>query len=93
MYINISAKDEQSDAPEGFENWFVMINVPGNTGQNWDELIVSARKRIIERINKALNIDIESLIEAEDVLEPRTIESRTQSFQGSLYGAASNDRF
>ena len=93
VYINISAKDEQSDAPEGFENWFVMINVPGNTGQNWDELIVSARKRIIERINKALNIDIESLIEAEDVLEPRTIESRTQSFQGSLYGAASNDRF
>jgi phytoene dehydrogenase-like protein len=52
-----------------------------------------ARKRVIERINKALNTDIESLIEAEDILEPRTIESRTQSFQGSLYGAASNDRF
>ncbi len=93
VYINISSKDEHSDAPEGCENWFVMINVPGNTGQNWDELIPLARKRVIERINKALNTDIESLIEAEDILEPRTIESRTQSFQGSLYGAASNDRF
>jgi diapolycopene oxygenase len=93
VYINISAKDELKDAPEGCENWFVMINVPGNTGQNWDKLIPLARKRIIERINKALNTDIETFIEAEDVLEPRTIESRTQSYQGSLYGAASNNRF
>jgi len=56
-------------------------------------LIRTARKTIIERINKALETDIESLIEEEALLEPRTIESRTESFQGSLYGAASNDRF
>ena len=93
VYINISAKDELKDAPEGCENWFVMINVPGNTGQNWDELIPLAKKRILERINRALKTNIESYIEVEDVLEPRTIESRTQSYQGSLYGAASNNRF
>lgn len=93
VYVNISAKDEKTDAPVGCENWFVMINVPGNTGQNWDELIPQAREKIIRRINKALNIDIEPLIEAEELLEPRTIESRTQSHQGSLYGAASNNRF
>ncbi len=93
VYINISCKDEPHDAPEGCENWFVMINVPGNTGQDWDKLIPEARKRIVARINKALQVDIESLIEVEDILEPRSIESRTQSFQGSLYGAASNNRY
>jgi phytoene desaturase len=93
VYINISSKDEDTDAPEGCENWFVMINVPGNIGQNWDDLIPKARRSIIDRINRALNVDIESLIEAEEILEPRSIESRTQSYQGSLYGAASNNRF
>lgn len=93
VYINIASKDEKSDAPENCENWFVMINVPGNKGQDWDALIPQARARIVKRINKTLKVDIESLIEVEDLLEPRTIESRTQSFQGSLYGAASNNRF
>jgi len=93
VYINISAKDETSDAPEGCENWFVMINVPGNTGQDWDALIPKAKEHIIQRINKALKIDIEPFIACETHLEPRTIESRTQSYQGSLYGAASNNRF
>lgn len=93
VYINISSKDESSDAPSGCENWFVMINVPGNTGQDWDTLIPLAKQRIIERINKALDTDILPLISCESILEPRTIESRTQSFQGSLYGAASNNRF
>jgi phytoene dehydrogenase-like protein len=92
VYINISSKDEKADAPAGCENWFVMINVPGNQGQNWDEEISKARKAIVQRINQALNTDIESLIETESILDPRSIESKTQSFQGSLYGAASNNR-
>lgn len=93
VYINIGAKDEAKDAPENCENWFVMVNVPGNKGQNWDEIIPMARQSIIRRINQTLNLNIEDLIEEEAVLDPRTIESKTQSFQGSLYGAASNNRF
>ena len=90
VYINITSKLESMDAPQGSENWFVMINVPGDTGQDWDTLIPQARKAIVERISAALHTDIEPLIEVEDVLEPRTIASRTGSHQGSLYGASSN---
>ena len=93
VYINIGSKDEPSDAPENCENWFVMINVPGNKGQDWEALIPIARHNIVKRINRALNIDIESFIEQESFLDPRSIELRTQSFQGSLYGAASNNKF
>lgn len=93
IYINITGKFKKDDAPAGCENWFVMINVPNNNGQDWDVLIAEARKNIIAKINRLLQTDIESLIEAEDILEPRTIESRTSSFAGALYGNASNNRF
>ena len=93
VYINISSKMQVSDAPQGCENWFTMINVPNNTGQNWDALIAEARKNIIKKLNKNLGIDLESLIENESILDPRTIESRTSSFRGSLYGTSSNSQF
>lgn len=93
IYINISSKYKWDDAPDGSENWFVMINVPANDGQNWDELIAAARKNIIEKINRNLNIDLASLITCEEILDPRSIESKTSSYQGSLYGTSSNSRF
>ena len=92
VYINITSKLNKSDAPNGSENWFVMINVPSDNNQNWDELIKESRKNIIDKINKTLHTDIESLIEQEQVLEPRLIESMTGSFKGSLYGTSSNSR-
>jgi phytoene desaturase len=92
VYINISSKDVIGDAPDGCENWFVMVNTPGNTGQDWQSIIDRIRKNVISKLSKELGCDISALIERENVLDPRTIESRTSSYQGSLYGAASNDR-
>jgi phytoene desaturase len=93
VYVFISSKDLPSDAPPGCENWFVMINVPANTGQDWDALTRRARQNILDKLERLLGEAIEPHIEAEDVLDPRRIESRTSSFQGALYGTASNDRF
>jgi phytoene desaturase len=92
IYINITSKLKSSDAPNSGENWFVMINVPYNDNQNWDKLIEESRENIILKINRILKTDIESLIEKEQVLEPRIIESVTGSFKGSLYGTSSNSR-
>ena len=93
VYINITVKDIQQDAPDGHENWFVMVNAPGNTNQDWDEIIKRTRKNIINKLSKQLGVDVASLIVTESILDPRSIESRTQSYQGSLYGAASNNQF
>jgi phytoene desaturase len=92
VYINITSKETPADAPEGCENWFVMINVPGDTGQDWDALIASAREAIIKKISHNLKTDIRPLIATESILEPRTIALKTSSYQGSLYGASSNNR-
>ena len=93
VYINISSKLAKGDAPIGSENWFVMVNAPANIGQNWDELVNMTKKNIISKINKQLNVKIEDLIENEQILDPRSIETNTSSFQGSLYGTSSNSKF
>ncbi len=93
VYINITSKEDEIDAPEGCENWFVMVNAPANFGQDWENLIAKARKSIIAKINTVLNIKIEDLIDSERVLDPIGIETKTGSHRGSLYGTSSNSKF
>lgn len=93
VYVNISSKEEKTDAPKESENWFVMVNVPSNNGQNWDKIISDVRGNVIKKLSKILKVDLNSLIDFESVLDPRTIERNTQSFQGALYGASSNNKF
>lgn len=93
VYINITSKEDKTDAPKGHENWFVMINAPGNYNQDWEILKEKARKAIITKINTILKIDVEKLITTEYILDPQSIESNTSSYRGALYGAASNSKF
>jgi phytoene desaturase len=93
VYLFISSKTVEGDAPPGKENWYVMINVPENTGQDWESLIHEARRNIIARINEVLKTDIRKHIMLEHVADPRTIERDTGSFGGSLYGNSSNNPF
>ncbi len=93
IYLNISSKYKTDDAPDGCENWFTMINVPANTGQDWDALIAKARENILKKLTRILGDDIGSLIISESILDPLGIESKTSSYQGSLYGTSSNSQF
>lgn len=93
VYINITSKCEPGImAPAGKENWFVMINVPANRGQDWMQIKQEARKKIIQKINRVLKTDIEQLIEVEEILDPIQIENKTDSYMGSLYGTSSNSK-
>ena len=92
VYINITSKLEEGLAPKGNENWFVMVNAPANYGQNWEAMIQQCRVNAIEKISRILGRDIEPLIKNESVLDPITIESKTGSYMGSLYGTSSNSK-
>lgn len=92
IYVNISCKYNKSDAPDRKENWFVMINVPENIGQNWEHLIKESKKNIIKKLSENLNTDFKKLIDCEKVLNPIEIERKTSSHNGSIYGTSSNSR-
>ena len=93
VYVHISSKVEQKDAPSTGENWFVMINSPINVGQNWDLEIQKVRKLILQKLGTLLKENIEELIEIEEVNEPRKIEAVYSGKQGSIYGNSSNSSF
>lgn len=93
VYLNITSKHKPDDAPPGCENWFILINAPNNSGQDWDELIAKTRQNVIQKLSRNLRVNVASLIGCESVLDPRSIEIRTSSSQGALYGNSSNNRF
>ena len=92
VYVNITAKDVHGDAPAGKENWFVMVNAPHDTGQDWDALSKTLKKQVLDKLNRNLTVDLANHIEEEWVLTPPLIADKTASFTGALYGAASNNR-
>jgi phytoene dehydrogenase-like protein len=56
-------------------------------------LIELARKNILKKLSKMLKVDIEPLIKFEEQLDPRSIESKTSSYKGALYGNSSNNKY
>lgn len=90
VYIHISSKMEKEDAPEGCENWFVMVNAPIDTGQDWEVQKQNVRANILLKLEKLLHEDVAALIEVEEALDPVMMEQMYSGKNGSIYGNASN---
>lgn len=93
IYIHKSCEVIPTDAPSGCENWFVMIMVPSEPSLIDDAELKRIRQNTIRKINQTLNADIENEIVFEEVLHPRTIELKTNSYKGALHGTSSNSIF
>lgn len=104
IYVNVSSKLVKEDAPAGSENWFVMVNAPADTGQDWDTIVGRLRKQVLASLQKqrfapaaAVPLSLpnvprlEDLIEEERIVTPPDIERLTGSHQGALYGTSSNN--
>ena len=88
VYINITSKELPADAPEGHENWFVLLNVDANP-KRWDAAAIhELRSHVMAKIERTLGFQPD--IVCEQILDPGGIESGTGSWQGALYGASSN---
>ena len=93
IYVYISSKFNKTDAPEGYENWFVMVNAPYNSDQNWEAELKALKCKILKKINEYLGTDINYKIVFEKTLTPRDIEDKTNSYNGSIYGTSSNSKY
>lgn len=90
IYIFISSKINATHAPEGKENWFILINAPHHTNQNWEELTKKYKHIAIKKISDMLKEDITPFIETEEINHPLSIEAKTASYAGALYGISTN---
>lgn len=93
VYVNISSKLNPTDAPSGMENWFVLMNVPSNVGQDWDRMVEDMRGYVLKKLSRMLEVDMSTLIGVEEHLDPVKIEGQTGSYAGSLYGTSSNSKW
>ncbi|GAB3574024.1 phytoene desaturase family protein [Hymenobacter daeguensis] len=91
VYVNITSKKTPADAPPGHENWFVMVNVPHDQGQDWAALTQKTRAAVLRKLSLTLGTELEPLIAAERVWTPPGIAADTSSFGGALYGSSSNN--
>ena len=91
VYVNITSKDIPTDAPQGGENWFVMINTAADHGQDWEKIKNQLREKTIAKLNRILKTNLNPLIKEEEVLTPSLIQQKTSSHMGALYGSSSND--
>ena len=89
VYISISSKTDAHHAPEGGENWFVLLNMPYLNGQNWQHEAQRMKTAVLKRLRLA-GIDAEDAIEAEAILTPEDLYDLYRSNKGSIYGISSN---
>lgn len=93
IYVYVSKKEVAADAPEGMENWFVMVNAPPDFGQDWDEIKRRAKEQILARLRGALGESISEHIVTERIIGPPELAVHSGSYRGALYGPSSNNPF
>lgn len=89
IYLSISAFTDPQLAPEGWENWYILINAPAN-GIDHDNPEVQARyaQAVWERLERGFGIKPE--IAWQVIMPARSIEQRYHSLDGAIYGTSSN---
>lgn len=90
IYLFISSKKLPQDAPAGCENWFVMVNAPA-TFPTTPEVFDKVRTTILSSLKKRWGLDVTAFIEVEYPMGPDTLRALYGSYDGALYGAASNN--
>ena len=92
IYVHVSTAFVPQDAPEGHSTWFILVNAPADTGQDWEALRPKLRHTVITKLERMLGQAVGKHIVAEDYLDPPRIQLRTGSHQGALYGSSSNSK-
>ncbi len=91
LYVCASAVTDPSQAPEGCENWFVLVNVPPASAVDWDAEAEPYRDHLLERLARR-GWDLGGRIRSIEVITPLDISKRYRAWQGSIYGTSSNGR-
>lgn len=93
VYIAITAKTDETHAPAGCENWFVLVNVPALLpSHDWPAQAPRYRDLVLSRIAE-FGFDIRDKIRTEHILTPPDLERLTGAYRGALYGASANSRW
>ena len=93
IYIAITSKTDSNHAPEGYENWFVMVNAPAVSKRyNWQSEKANYRELVLSKLAD-YGLDIRDKIRSETILTPIDLQTMSGAWLGALYGSSPNNRF
>ena len=92
VYISISSRTDPAHAPEGHDNYFVLINAPArDPKQIWTKAEAQGyRDLVLKRLERFGFADLSGRIVAEQIFTPSDFAARDRAHHGSLYGWASH---
>jgi phytoene desaturase len=94
VYVSQTSQQDQSHAPEGHSNLFVLVNAPALNGfSDWKSIRDEYADKIIVRLQREGLIDLENSIEFKHIIDPQDFLELYGSHHGSIYGLSSNNRF
>jgi phytoene desaturase len=89
IYISITKKEDAEDAPEGGENWFVLVNTPAKSDFSEVEFEKYGEK-IIKCLRDRNILASDQSIEVKRAIHAGEMAIRDHSSHGALYGWASH---
>ena len=93
IYLAITSKTDAGHAPEGHENWFILVNAPALSDKfDWQEEAPAYRERVLRKLAER-GYDVRDRIVSETMLTPLDLESMTGAWRGALYGPSANKKF
>lgn len=93
LYLCITSKTDPSHAPDGCENWFVMVNsppLPAGEGLGVRDT-AAVTEMLLDRL-AGFGLDARNKIRSQRLLTPLDLQKNTGAFRGALYGVSFNDR-
>lgn len=87
IYACVSAVTDPSQAPDGAENWFLLVNTPSGA-----RLDGGAEGRLLLDRLAARGVDLRDRVSWSDTITPIDFEARHRSPGGAIYGTSSNGR-
>jgi phytoene desaturase len=93
IYAAITSKTDPDHAPDGCENWFILVNAPPlSPAFDWEREAEVYRNRVLD-VLEGRGVRLRDAIRVERRLTPVDLERLTGARRGALYGTSSNDRF
>jgi phytoene desaturase len=81
VYLSSSCATDPREAPPDGENLFVLVNAPGEAGQDW----AAAQERVLDRLD-AVGWGVRDRIVAHARRSPADLERETGATAGHIYG-------
>ncbi len=92
IYISVSSRTDPGHAPEGHDNYFILVNAPArDPKQPWTETEARGYRDLVLKRLERFGIDgLSRRIVAERIFTPSDFAARDLAHHGALYGWASH---